>query len=121
MKAKLRLEANVTAIFQFVGGAFGTSVAQSIFNNRLLANLPLYAPDVSPQKVIDVGASGLRAAFATEELMGVLRSYMVGLKNAWALSIAFSGLMFLISFCAEWKSLKTLSPAPAAGAANPAA
>jgi hypothetical protein len=37
---------------------------------------------------------------------------MVGLRAAWALSIAFSGLTFLVSFLAEWKSIKPKIPPP---------
>jgi len=88
------------AVFQFVAGAIGVSSAQSIFNNRLIANLPLYAPDMTADKVLAVGAYGLRGAFTDVQLPGVLQCYMIGLRGAWAFSIALSGMTFLISFLA---------------------
>jgi MFS transporter, DHA2 family, glioxin efflux transporter len=104
---------NVITVFQFVAGAIGVSSAQSIFNNRLITSLPAYAPDVTAEQVLAVGAYDLRGAFTDSQLPGVLQCYMVGLRSAWALSIALSGLTFVISFLAEWKSIKPKTPSPA--------
>lgn len=100
-------------VFQFVAGAIGVSSAQSIFNNRLIVNLPVYAPDVIVDQVLAVGAYDLRGAFTGAQLLGVLHCYMIGLRGAWAFSVALSGMAVLISFLAEWKSIKqkTLPPA----------
>jgi hypothetical protein len=88
------------AVFQFVAGAIGVSSAQSIFNNSLIANLLLYALDVTADQVFAVGAYGVRGAFTNVQLLGVLQCYMIGLRGAWAFSIALSGMTFLISFLA---------------------
>lgn len=91
------------AVFQFVAGVIGTSSAQSIFNNFLIANLPIHARDVTADQVLAVSAYNLRGAFTDAQLPGVLYCYMIGLRGAWAFPIAPSGLTFLISFLAEWK------------------
>jgi hypothetical protein len=60
------------AVFHFVAGAIGVSSAQSIFNNRLIANLPIRARDVTDDQVLAVGAYNLRGAFTDAQLPGVL-------------------------------------------------
>jgi MFS transporter, DHA2 family, glioxin efflux transporter len=94
------------AVFQFAAGAIDVSSAQSILNNRLIANLPIYALDVRAEQVLVVGAYDLQGAFTDAQLPGVLQCCMTGLRGAWAFSIALSGMTFLVSFLAEWKSNK---------------
>jgi hypothetical protein len=60
------------AVFQFAAGAIGISSAQSIFNNCLIANLPIYARDMTADQVLVVGAYNLRGAFTDTQLPGVL-------------------------------------------------
>jgi hypothetical protein len=79
------------AVFQFVAGAIGVSSAQSIFNSRLIANLPLYAPDMTADQVLAVGAYDLRGAFTDVQLPGVPQYYMIGLRGAWAFSMHSQG------------------------------
>ncbi|THC93732.1 hypothetical protein EYZ11_006772 [Aspergillus tanneri] len=92
--------------FQFVGGSFGTSCAQAIFNNGLLKSLPRLAPDVSPESVQSTGAYDLRGVFSGDQLLGVLQAYMVGLKHAWIMSIVLSGATLILAFCGEWINIK---------------
>ncbi|EAW11909.1 MDR family MFS transporter [Aspergillus clavatus NRRL 1] len=99
--------------FQFVGGSFGTSCAQAIFNNGLLESLPRLAPDVSPQLVLSTGAYNLRGVFSGDQLLGVLQAYMVGLKHAWIMSIVLWGVTLILAFCGEWINIKPKAP-PAA-------
>lgn len=82
------------------------SIAQSIFDNRLVESLPHLVPSVKVQTVIEVGAYGLQDNFDGLQLQGILESYMVGLKAAWALSIAMFGLACVVPLVAERKSIK---------------
>ncbi|MCJ1396154.1 hypothetical protein MMC18_009043 [Xylographa bjoerkii] len=105
--------------FQFLAGSIGVGAAQNIFDNRLIASLPTYAPTVSVADVLNVGAYDLPGAFPDPiELLGVLQSYMQGLKAAWIFSIVLSACTFLISFTAPWKSIKPKPSPPAAAAAT---
>ena len=81
------------------------AAAQSIFTNRLLVSLPIYAPGIHPAEVLRVGASELRQAFTPEQLPGILQSYMAGLKAAFAAGIGFAGLAVIASFVPEWKRI----------------
>lgn len=93
-----------------MGGAFSTSVGQSSFANRLLATLPKTAPGVNPYQVFVTGASELRNVFPPDVLPGVLEAYMVGLKAAFAVSIAFCGTAFICSLAIPMKKLPSHTP-----------
>ena len=93
-------------VFQFVGCAVGVSSAQSIFTNRLVQNLPFYAPGVEVSRVLALGVTSLASHFDPVELHGILRSYIVGLKDAWLFSAVLTAMAFVISLVAGWKSIK---------------
>lgn len=83
--------------FQTLSGAVFVSVAQSLFANRLLSDVPKYVPGVDPHLVVVTGATELRKVFTPEQMPGVIRSFMDGLKDAYALSIALAGVAVLVS------------------------
>jgi hypothetical protein len=84
-------------VYQTVGGAFSTSAGQAGFVNQLLKELPKTAPSADPLLVIGTGASELRNVFPPDVLPGILDAYMVGIKAAFAVALAFSGVAFLFS------------------------
>jgi MFS family permease len=91
---------SITAIiifFQTISGAVFISVSQSLFANKLLEVVPQYAPGVDPKVVVSTGATQLRDVFTPAELPGVIKAYMLGLKDAYALGIALASLAFVIS------------------------
>lgn len=94
-------------VFQTLGGAFSTSAAQSAFVNRLLATLPKTAPSVNPGLVLITGASDLQKVFLPDVLPGVLQAYMVGIKAAFIVAIAFCGAACLCSLAIPMKKLPT--------------
>lgn len=94
-------------VYQLVSGAISVSLAQSIFTNVLLKKLPDYAPTINPASVIAVGASQLRSAFSAEDLPGILKAYMAGLRAAWAAATALGGLTILCAFVPKIKSIKS--------------
>lgn len=85
-------------VFQTLGGAFSTSAGEAAFVNRLVAALPGKAPLVRPALVLLTGASELREVIPPNSLPGVLEAYMIGLKAAFAVAVAFSGVAFVCSF-----------------------
>jgi hypothetical protein len=103
----------VTALvmfFQLVAGAICVSALQTLLNNRLVAALARYAPHIRPAQVFSVGTTDVREVFHGADLEAVLRSYMVGLKDSWALATALAGVTFLLAFVVEWKSVKGAKP-----------
>lgn len=97
---------DTTTVFQFIGGAIGIATAQNIFANKLVESLPNRAPGVDAASVLAVGVTGLRSAFSPSQLSGILRSYMIGLKAAWLMSLALSAGAFVMSLLPGWKSIK---------------
>ncbi|KAJ9626359.1 hypothetical protein H2203_003991 [Taxawa tesnikishii (nom. ined.)] len=103
---------SVTAIilfFQCISGAVFIAVAQALFTNRLLKTVAANTPGVSPAEVVMTGATELRKVFSAEQLPGILKSYMAGLRDAYALSIALGGVAAVIAIVAIVIDRKTLN------------
>ncbi|KAL0254693.1 hypothetical protein SLS55_009216 [Diplodia seriata] len=91
---------SVTAIILFwqtLAGAIFVSAAQSLFANRLVRSVPREVPGLNPGLVIATGATELRDVFSDDQIAGVVRAYMDGLKDAYALDIALAGCSVLIA------------------------
>ncbi|KAL2881426.1 hypothetical protein SGCOL_002991 [Colletotrichum sp. CLE4] len=95
--------------FQFIGGTFGIGMAQAIFNNSLISSLPELAPMVSPAEVLGIGVYDSKNVLSGDALTGVLKAYMRGLHNAWAMSIAGAAVAVFIQLLGAYmKFLRTL-------------
>lgn len=104
--------------FQCLGGAVFISVSQSLFSNRLLAAVADAAlPGVSPQHVLATGATELRVVFNPTQLATIIESYMVGLRDAYALAIALACSAFAIAVLAVVINRRTLKGVKVGGAA----
>ncbi|KAL4893012.1 major facilitator superfamily domain-containing protein [Aspergillus ambiguus] len=91
--------AEATAIllfFQTVGGAFLVSAAQDAFVNVLVKVLPESAPDIDPVVVVNTGATNIQSVFPADQVPGVLAAYMRGLKIAFTIGLASTGVAFTI-------------------------
>ena len=69
--------------------------------------MPKTAPGLDPHIVLSTGASELHNVFPPDVLPGVLAAYMVGLKAAFAVAVAFCGVAFLFSLAIPMKKLQT--------------
>ncbi|KAF5878445.1 putative mfs gliotoxin efflux transporter protein [Botrytis fragariae] len=98
---------------QTLGGSLSISAAQSAFANTLIKSLAVNTPSIPPMQVVSVGATELRKHFTAEQLPGILRSYMDGLKKAYVIGIAMAAMMFLVSFGNKWHNLKEINAAKA--------
>jgi predicted MFS family arabinose efflux permease len=104
--------ASAVVIFaQALGGALFISVAQSVFQNGLKRGLVTYAPDVPSGAILNSGATQVRAVLASLGKSGsleeVIQSYVVGLRDAFRVTLACAVVAFVISLFFEWKSVKT--------------
>jgi hypothetical protein len=96
----------IAIFFNTLGGALSVSIAQNIFSNTLVKQLPLLAPDVSIATVIQAGAAHLREVLTEAQLPGVLLAYDKAVTTAFILPIATAGIAGLASLGLEWKSVK---------------
>lgn len=74
-------------------------------------------PELNPADVLNAGASGLQSHFSSALLPGIMNSYMVGLKGAFALGIALAVAAVVTSFGPPIKSIKKKGMHAAVGAA----
>jgi hypothetical protein len=96
----------VAIFFNSLGGAFSISIAQNIFSNTLIKQIPLYAKNVDPAIIIGAGATNIRSVTPPAELPGVLEAYNVAVTRTFILPIACAGIACICSVLFEWKSVK---------------
>ncbi|PNP74622.1 hypothetical protein FNYG_11958 [Fusarium nygamai] len=102
--------ASKTAIllfFQTIGGAFLIAVAQTSFLQTMLKQMREMAPQVSQSQLVQTGATEIRHVFDENVILLVLRSYMDGIKVAFAPVIAAAGVAFAVSLGSRWSRLGT--------------
>ena len=71
----------------------------------MLASLPRHATGTSPSRVLEAGASRLEVTFGTEAVRGIQKAYMVGIKDAWVLTLALCGAAVLVALAAPRVSI----------------
>ena len=81
------------------------SAAQTAFVNRLILALSSTAPGIDPALVVMTGATEIRTTFAPNEVVGIVKAYMMGIKTALAIPIAAIGVAFLVSLFAAWRTV----------------
>lgn len=97
----------IMLFFQTMGGAFMVSSAQAAFTNTLVRKLAIYAPGIDSNTVIAVGVTKIRQTFTDHALLlGVVNSYMDGLKVAFAIVVALTGCATVCSVAMPWISIK---------------
>jgi hypothetical protein len=96
----------IAIFFNSLGGAISISIAQNIFANSLVNEIPKYAPGLDPQILLMAGATNIRKVVPEALLPAVLLGYNKAITNAYILSIACGGMAALCSVLFEWKSVK---------------
>jgi len=112
--------------FQSLGGALFIAIAQTVFQNGIIKGTKMYAPSVNPLILLAAGATQIRKVLASvgmlDQLPAVLKAYMVGLTNAYRVTVGCMAAAVVASCFFEWKSVKdeeVKRKQAAAGAAVP--
>jgi MFS family permease len=96
--------------FQTLGGALFVSIGQTVFQNGLVRGTHQFVPDIDPKLLLDAGATQIRKVLVQlgklDELEGAIEAYMVGLKDAYRVTVACTVVAFLAACFLEWKSVK---------------
>lgn len=100
----------VCTLTQIFGGALFNSVAQNVFNNRLIQELIKNVPQVNPVIVITAGATNLKLRVPQEFLGDVLVAYNTALTQSWYISVATACAAIIPAVFVEWKSMKGMKP-----------
>ena len=95
---------------QTFGGALFVSVAQNIFNNKLISEIVKDAPGLDPTIILHVGATSLKDQIPKAMLAGVQHAYNTALTNTWYISVAMTCLSVIAAVFVEWKSVKGMKP-----------
>ena len=95
----------VVLFYQTIGGALFVSAGETGFENKLIHSLAVNAPSVAPATIIATGASDLHTVFQGAVLDGILRSYVDGLRVAFAIGVALAGLSIVPAAFAPWKKI----------------
>ncbi|RAH68809.1 MDR family MFS transporter [Aspergillus aculeatinus CBS 121060] len=101
--------ATATAIVMFaqnLSGALFIAIAQNLFQNRLVAAVVQYAPDVAPGDVIAAGAADLASSFSPAVLPQLQEAYNAATTQTFYLPVAGSALSILGAVFLEWLSVK---------------
>lgn len=86
----------LTMFFELLGAAVFVPTAQNIFSDRLLHNVAKFAPEVDPAAVLDHGAGKMSDAF-DQSSAAVVQSFMLALRDAFALVLGCGGATFVMS------------------------
>lgn len=81
------------------------SAAQAAFVNSMIGTLPGDVPGIDVEAVVQTGATEIRDVFSSSEVVGIVASYMTGLKLTFAIAIAGAGLGVVASVCNDHKRL----------------
>lgn len=96
----------VAIFFNTLGGAISISIAQNIFSNRLISEIPKYTTGIDPRTIIAAGATHIKQVTDPSQLAGVLKAYNIAITNSFILAIATAGLAVLCCVLFEWKTVK---------------
>lgn len=97
---------SVVFLGQGLGGAIGVAMAQTILNSRLIAGISGLA-NISPEVVVNTGATNLRTLLDAAQLDIVLKVYNQGLVEVFDAATAFACASIIGALAIEWKSTKS--------------
>ena len=103
---------------QTFGGALMVSVAQNVFNNRLIEQLANLAKSgvegLDPEIILHIGATSLKKAIRPNILPLVQEAYNTALTETWYIAVAMVCIGAIGAAFVEWKSVKGMKPGVAA-------
>ena len=91
---------------QGLGGALFQSFSQIALTNGLKNALPVFAPNVDVQAVIDAGATGLAEVISPADLKNVLLAYSQAVNHVFYLTTGAAFAGFVFSWGLGWVSVK---------------
>ncbi|KAI4160065.1 MAG: hypothetical protein LQ342_006015 [Letrouitia transgressa] len=105
---------------QGLGGSVFLSVAQNVFNSRLISGLASI-PGSDARAVVKAGATELRDLVAPESLRAVLAAYNKALTDVFEIALALACFSLVAALVTEWRSVKKDLPEKQAVKSAPSA
>lgn len=100
---------SVIVFMQTIGGSVFVSVAQNVFNNKLVEYVGRDAPGLDPAVVIGAGATALQTTIRDnfpQFLEGATQAYNDALMQTFLISAGLAASSIIGSAAMEWKSVK---------------
>lgn len=92
---------------QSLGGSVFISVAQNVLDNKLIGNLlKLNLPDITPETIIDAGATDLRSIVPASELPRLLVAYNDAIISAFYVGLSLACFSLIGALAMQWRSVK---------------
>lgn len=108
-KADAATGISFTFFGMMMGGAVFASVAQNIFTNKLVEGITKLG-SVSPEKIVNTGATDLHRVLHGTELEAVRVVYNHALVSAFYVAVALSAFSIVGAVLVEWISVKKPKP-----------
>jgi hypothetical protein len=96
----------VVSFGQVIGPAIMVSAAQTLFANRLLAEMGEFAPSLNTTALESMGLSDIKNHIGSARLEDVLLGYDKAVTQTFYLPVALTCLTLLGSLPMEWRSVK---------------
>ncbi|KAJ7679255.1 major facilitator superfamily domain-containing protein [Mycena polygramma] len=106
-----------TALIMFlqsIGGSVFVSIAQNVFENKLVSGIRSDVPSIDPSIVLRAGATSLKDAVPPAVVGAVLFVYNRALVSAFYVATATACLSVVGTLAIEWKNVKVQAESPAA-------
>jgi MFS family permease len=91
---------------QSLSGAMFISIAQTVFQNGLVASIAINAPMVNPDALIKAGATNLSHRVPKDTLPSVLLAYNIAVTQTFYVSVVAAILSFIGAGLVQWKSMR---------------
>ncbi|KAJ5641790.1 hypothetical protein N7490_005790 [Penicillium lividum] len=91
---------------QSLSAALFISIAQTVFQNQLVASITEYAPTVSPGAIIEAGAAHLSHKVSSKSLPSVLYAYNLAVTRTFYVSLVAGIFSFVGAGLVQWRSMK---------------
>ncbi|OPB45969.1 hypothetical protein A0O28_0060890 [Trichoderma guizhouense] len=98
---------------QTLGTAVFLAVSNTLFDQSLVSELSVNAPNVDPAQVIAAGATGFRGHVSVEDIPGILLSYSNSIDRVFYIAAALGVVAFVTSNFLGWIDLRSRKPVAA--------
>lgn len=98
---------------QTLGTAVFLAVSNTLFDQSLVSQLSVNAPNVDPAQVIAAGATGFRGLVSVEDIPGILLSYSNSIDRVFYIAAALGVVAFVTSNFLGWIDLRSKKPVAA--------
>lgn len=91
---------------QTFGGSLALTIAQLIFDSRLKAAIPRFAPTADVEAILQAGATAFYSVVTPDELPGVLSAYAYAVDKTFYVALGASAGTFLFAWGMGWRKIQ---------------